>query len=218
MLPILLGRSTLMDYALINRHNIVDRFFKNTSLLSLSKESTDDVMIFEVPEFLEIRRYPKENKYTFSMLIKGTFEEEEYDHNYSHFNPVSSRLMVKKTRSNLVEVMRYTDGNFKMVSTASDSKWIEFARRAIMVPGGGGHVKEELISTLDMEYSKLPLTEESHFQRMTTNEGLILELEYCLKVQQIIEFIDSIGSIIAVDSNNNLTIPLLFTERLSEGG
>lgn len=201
---------------LINRHNIVDRFFNSMPLLSLSKESTEDVMIFEVPEFLEIRRYPKENRYSFSMLIKGTFEEEEYDHNYSHFNPASrGMVMIKKTRSNLVEVMRYTDGNFKMVSTSSDSKWIEFARRAIMVPGGGGQVKEELVSTLDMEYYKLPLTEESHFQRMTTNEGLILELEYCLKVQQIIEFIDSIGNIIAVDSTNNLKIPLLFTERLS---
>lgn len=208
-----------MDCSLSNRHNIVDKFLSNITSLDISTDSTPDVMIFFIKDVLEIKRYVKENKYIFSMYIKGTYEEEEYNESYRYHNPGSNGyLMVKKSVNTLVEVMRYENGHFKMVSTAANDNWIQFTRMLVAVPGGGASPRECLVTTLNMSFQKLPLTEEYHFQRMTTNDGLVLDLEYCLKVQEIIDFIDSIGSIVVADESNNLTIPLLFTDKLGKGG
>lgn len=203
---------------LVNRHNIVDRFYNSMPVLSLSKDTTEDVIIFSVPDLLEIRRYPKENIYSFAMYIRGTFEEQEYDENYRHFNPSSNGMRtITRTVYNLVEVMQYDNGHFRMISTSSNDKWIDFVRSLVAIPGGGASPRENLVTHLNMSFKKLPLTEDYHFQRSTT-DGLVLELEYCLKVQEIIDFIDSIGSVIVVNERNNLKVPLFFTERLGKGG
>lgn len=203
-----------------NRHNIVDMFLNNLSSLKISNTSTKDVLVFYIQDTLEIKRYVKENKYSFSMYIKGTFKEEEfidpYGDPYRNFNThTSGRVEVNKSINSLVEVMRYDDGHFSMVSTANNDKWIEFVRSMMAVPGGGALPKENLVTTLNRSFDKLPLTEEYHFQRMTTNDGLVLDFDYCLKVKEIIDFIDSLGSIVEVNSENNLTVSLLFMDKLS---
>lgn len=208
-----------MDYSLINRHNIVDKFFNSLNSLSISTNSTDDIMIFQIDHVLEIKRHVKENTYSFSMYIKGTYEEQDYNENLRYYNPNSNGFMnLKKSVNSFVEVMRYENGHFKMVSAAPNDNWIRFERRMTAIPGGGAAPIEGLVTNLNMSFHKLPLSEDYHFQRTTTDDGFVLDLEYCLKVKDIIDFINSIGSIIVVDESNKLTIPLFFTDRLSKGG
>ena len=203
-----------MDDALINRHNIINLFHQNLKNLKISDKRNDDHITFYIPDLLEVKRYINQNVYEFSMMMKGYVSEEVWDGFNSYFPSGNGYVKVTKEVSNMVNVIRY-DGSFKMVSTTNDDNWIFYDRRQAITPSYKGYnteVSHSLCTNLNIGFQKLPVTEEEHFQRITTDE-LVLELEYCLKFKEIIDFINSIGTI--VKPNPDLQIYLLFKGNLS---
>lgn len=197
-----------MNEGLLNRHNIVKLFKNNLHNLSVSNKSTSECMVYEIDNLLSIERYVKENKYVFSMFLTAFCTEEEYVQSFNMYSGTTIQHTFEV--NDLANVMTYDNGKLSMVSTEENDKWISYHRMVIPSSkssnqpwAGAVSYKDKLQTVLNMSFSKLPLTEETHFQQLTV-DPLVLELEYCLYINDIIEYIKQIGCIVQVDPKLNV--------------
>lgn len=190
---------------LINRHNIVQFFYDALPELTISRSSSSNCMVYEIKDILRIERFVDKNMYFFSMYLSAFLEETT-----GCFNSLTGSFEVyEKEITELATVMAYKNGRLEMVSASDNDDWLSIIKKGNpyttmpYIPS----VIDALSTNLNCCFSKLPLSEEAHFQQITV-DPLVLELNYCLMVNDIIKFINSTGSIVQV--NPSLKAHLLF--------
>ncbi|UYE98912.1 hypothetical protein XbC2_512 [Xanthomonas phage XbC2] len=184
-----------MEDSLINRTNIVRRFIREMPNMEISREQSSTERTVLETEELEIIRIIATNELIFKMVLECTVTEEQYvEHNFVVPGGGGYRK-VQNTYKQKVEVMKFLDGKFSMVNAESNSNWIRFSYVAKQRPDGTIYNTKELQTTLNIGYKVLPNSEESHFQRMTT-DGLVLELPECIAIWEILERCKEFGSLV----------------------
>lgn len=184
-----------MEDSLINRTNIVRRFIREMPNMELSRELSNTERTVIGTKELKIIRIIATNELIFKMVLGCTVTEEEYvDHNFA-VPGGSGYRKVQNSYNQEVEVIRFLNGKFSMVNAGADNNWIRFSYVAKQRPDGTIFNTKELQTTLNTEYKVLPDSEESHFQRMTT-DGLILELPECIAIWEILERCKEFGSLV----------------------
>lgn len=184
-----------MEDSLINRTNIVRRFIREMPHMELSREKSNTEKTVISTEELEITRIIATNELIFKMVLECTVTEEQYvEHNFVVPGGGGYRK-VQNNYQHSVEVMRFLNGKFSMINAGADNNWIRFSYVAKQRPDGSIFNTKELQTTLNTEYKVLPDSEESHFQRMTT-DGLILELPECIAIWEILERCKEFGSLV----------------------
>lgn len=198
---------------LINRHNIVQFFYDLLADLKISDQSTDSCMVYTIEDVLKIERYVKENRFVFYMHLHGFATEDEFDRQSHIYNPATGGIYKVETEiTGLAKVMEYDNGKLHMVSAAENDSWITYVKKQVgFQQPNSWEWKAKLVNvfetTLNLSFTKLPLSEEAHFQQITI-DPLVLELDYCLMVDDVINFLNETGSIVQV--NPNLKVHLLF--------
>ena len=184
-----------MEDSLINRTNIVRRFIREMPNMELSRELSNTERTVIGTKELKIIRIIATNELIFKMVLGCTVTEEEYvDHNFA-VPGGSGYRKVQNSYNQEVEVIRFLNGKFSMVNAGADNNWIRFSYVAKQRHDGTIFNTKELQTTLNTEYKVLPDSEESHFQRMTT-DGLILELPECIAIWEILERCKEFGSLV----------------------
>ena len=184
-----------MEDSLINRTNIVRRFIREMPNMELSRELSNTERTVIGTKELKIIRIIATNELIFKMVLGCTVTEEEYvDHNFA-VPGGSGYRKVQNSYNQEVEVIRFLNGKFSMVNAGADNNWIRFSYVAKQRVDGTIFNTKELQTTLNTEYKVLPDSEESHFQRMTT-DGLILELPECIAIWVILERCNEFGSLV----------------------
>ena len=184
-----------MEDALINRTNIVRRFIREMPNMEISRERSNTERTVIGTEDLEIIRIIATNELIFKMMLGCTVtEEEDVGHNFAVPGGGGYRK-VQNTYQQKVEVMKFLDGKLSIVNAGANNNWIRFSYVAKQRPDGTIFNTKELQTTLNTEYKVLPDSEESHFQRMTT-DGLILELPECIAIWEILERCKEFGSLV----------------------
>ncbi|AFC21926.1 hypothetical protein GAP32_468 [Cronobacter phage vB_CsaM_GAP32] len=198
---------------LINRHNIVQFFYDSLSDLKISDQSTDSCMVYTIEDIIKIERYVKENRFVFYMHLHGFATEDEFDVQSHVYNPATGVIHKVETEIiGLAKVMEYHNGKLDMVSAAENDNWITYIKKQVSFRQPNSwqwepKLVKEFETKLNLSFKKLPLSEEAHFQQITI-DPLVLELDYCLMVDDIINFLNGTGSIVQV--NPNLKVHLLF--------
>ena len=190
---------------LINRHNIVQFFYDALPELTVCRSSSSNCMVYEIKDILRIERFVDKNMYFFSMYLTAFLEETT-----GCFNSLTGSFEVyEKEITELATVMAYKNGRLEMVSASDNDDWLQITKK--MSPSINSHsysnVVDAIETKLNLSFSKLPLSEEAHFQQITI-DPLVLELKYCLMFDSIINFINSIGTIVQVSPS--LKAHLLF--------
>lgn len=184
-----------MDDGLINRTNIVKRFIRDMPNMKISSELSDTEKTVISTYDLEIIRIISTNELIFKMMIECTVSEDEaVDINYAVPGGTGYRK-VHNTYRQKVEVMKFVDGKFSIVNAGSNNNWIRLSNVVKQQPNGRVFTAKELQTTLNTEYKVLPSSEETHFQRITT-DGLILELPECIAIWEFVEFSKEFGSLV----------------------
>lgn len=184
-----------MEDSLINRTNIVRRFIREMPNMEISREQSNTERTVICTEELEIIRIIDTNELIFKMMLDFTVsEEEEVGHNYAVPGGSCFRK-VQKSYQQKVEVMKFLDGKLSMINAGANNNWIRFSYIAKQRSDGTIYNSKELQTTLNAEYKVLPDSEESHFQRMTT-DGIILELPECMAIWEILERCKEFGSLV----------------------
>lgn len=183
-----------MENALINRNGIVRNFIKEKQNfeLSLSRSNTEQTVIINDDGKFEIIRILKTDEIIFNAMMHCTVMEEEYKSGIATPGG-GGYVKVPNVYEQKIAVMRYHNGSFSMINAGSNDNWIKLSYVSKHRPDGTLYHSKELTTDLNMKYKVLPDSEESHFQR-TTTDGLILDLEQCLDVQRLVEFVKMFGS------------------------
>jgi hypothetical protein len=184
-----------MDDGLIHRNNIVRTFADNLDKFSIdSKSSTTSEMVYICEDSnLKIKKNNETNEFTFSMLMKFTvLEDLPFDASPVGFR--NNKIPVNYT--SVVDVMKFSNGAFSVINAGSNNEWVESTYVPVRDTYGTivGHEKG-IITKLNTTYKVLPDSEESHFQRITT-DGLVLELDECMMVYEIVNKIMQLGSLV----------------------
>ncbi len=183
-----------MEDGLINRTNIVRRFIREMSNMEISREKSNTERTVVSTDDLEIIRIIATNELIFKMVLDCTVTEEQYVEN-NFAVPGGGYQKVQKKYQHSVEVMKLIDGKFSMINAGANDKWIRLSYVAKQSSDGTIYNTKELQTTLNVGYKVLPDSEESHFQRMTT-DGLILELPECIAIWEILERCKEFGSLV----------------------
>jgi hypothetical protein len=183
-----------MENALINRNGIVKKFIKEKSNfeLSLSQSNTKQTVIINDDGKFEIVRILETDEIIFNAVMHCTVMEEEYKPGFATPGG-GGYVKVPNVYEQKIEVMRYHNGSFSMINAGSNDNWIKLSYVSRYKSDGTLYNAKELTTNLNMKYKVLPDSEESHFQR-TTTDGLILDLEQCLDVESLVEFVKMFGS------------------------
>lgn len=191
---------------LINRHNIVQFFYDALPELTVCRSSSSNCMVYEIKDILRIERFVDKNMYFFSMYLSAFLEETT-----GCFNSLTGSFEVsEKEITELATVMAYKNGRLEMVSASDNDDWLSIIKKGNPYYTTMPYISsviDALSTNLNCCFSKLPLTEESHFQQITV-DPIVLELKYCLMFDSIINFINSIGTIVQVSPS--LKAHLLF--------
>lgn len=198
-----------------NRNNIVNYFYNNLHTAKLSTTSNSDKTVVVLDDG-KAKITKTEDFITFEMKLSGTKVDEYED--YHHQRKVKSH----ESFSGLVKVMQFNvkTSSFDMVSCSHTDNWLDvhYVMQQVYDEKTMLHKAERvqsLTTNLNSHYYRLPSTEEEHFQRMST-DGLILDLEVCQRLYNIIERLNGFGEI--VKANDNLYVNLFFEQNLRKGG
>lgn len=198
-----------------NRNNIVNYFYNNlhTAELTTASDSEKTVVVLDNGK---AKITKTEDFITFEMNLSGT-KVEQYEDYYSKRN-----VKEHANFSGIAKVMEFNvkTCSFDMVSCSSTDNWLDvhYIMKQVFDETMQVYRSERVLAletNLNSHYYRLPSTEEEHFQRMTT-DGLVLDLEVCQRLYNIIDRLNGFGEI--VKANDNLYVNLFFEQNLRKGG
>lgn len=200
---------------LSNRNNIVNYFYDNLHTATLSSSTSDKIVLVFDNDKAKITK--TNDSIIFDMELSGS-QVEEYQDTFNHRTERINHFF-----KGLATVMEYNriSGEFKMVSCSEYDSWLttKYIHQSVPATDGFGSRYQRMLvleTFLNSHYSRIPLTEEEHFQRGTSSDGIVLDLEICLKLHNIFDRLDGLGEI--VKSNSDTYVNLIFENNLRKGG
>ena len=191
-----------MDNGLINRTNIVRSFIKsfNNMVVDPTRSDVEQTVLISPDGELYVECVNGTHEFKFYMNMQFSVLEEDYNTyanpHLRNSNSISNKIPINYTEH--VQVMRLmSNGEFTMISADSDSEWVRNTYVAKRDANGDISHFKGMQTILNIGYKVLPDSEESHFQRMTT-DGLILELDECIAISKMVQRFKEYGSLIQV--------------------
>lgn len=167
------------------RNNIVREFSNKLSEFKLTFELINNLnlLVLNYRDHLKIYKEPN-GTIQFHKKIKCEFNERGWVY--------TTPLIIL----NLVKVMEVKpDDSFSMVSGMVNDSWLTVVANPVYSnPINDNHTLE---TELNMHLPSIPNSEDLHFQLLTTHD-IVLDLPECIMLNEMLEKIKSIGSIVQV--------------------